>query len=281
VIRTRAAPNGGQPDALDGLTLVTWNIHLDGGDLPALVRALRAGSLTGGRPAGHFVLLLEEVGRGGNLVPLMTAGMPAPPRVDVRPPDPGRDIVQVARTLDLSLFYVASMRNGREEVATEREDRGNAILSTLPLADFTAIELPFGRHRRVAITARVEGAGGLRVAAVHLDASVGGRRLWVFSSGVRGRQAKHLVKTFAPEELLVVGADLNTWSEALGEPAYQEFARAFPQTARPRIAPTFRIPWLVDYMFFRLPDGWTGTSHRAEDRYGSDHHPIAGVITRS
>jgi endonuclease/exonuclease/phosphatase (EEP) superfamily protein YafD len=35
---------------------------------------------------------------------------------------------------------------------------------------------------------------------------------------------------------------------------------------------------MLDYLFFRLPDGWTGVSTRVDDRFGSDHHPLLGRI---
>ena len=82
------------------------------------------------------------------------------------------DIVEVARTLGMSLVYVPSMRNGAATSRYEREDCGNAILSTEPVTNITAFELPFAKQRRVAVAATVtmRGSGGrLRVVAAHLD----------------------------------------------------------------------------------------------------------------
>jgi hypothetical protein len=62
----------------------------------------------------------------------------------IRPGRPGLDVVALAKKYDLSLAYVPSMRNGSATDPLEREDRGNAILSTEPLSDARAIELPFG-----------------------------------------------------------------------------------------------------------------------------------------
>jgi endonuclease/exonuclease/phosphatase family metal-dependent hydrolase len=262
------------------LAIVSWNIHVDGGDLPALVSDLRAGRLTGGSPIRDFVVLLQEAVRGGPAVPSLSPAAPVPSRVDEQPPD-GRDIVDLARTLGLALFYVPSMRNGREAAEREREDRGNAILSTLALTDLIAIELPFGRHRRVAIGARLAEADAftqLHVISAHLDASAGGRRLWIFSSGLRSRQARHLIDALSPLETAVIGADLNTWSEGPAEPAHVQLRRAFPQTDAPRLQPTFRLPLRLDYMLFRLPPGWSAGSRRIDDRFGSDHYPLIGVI---
>ncbi|MEN3339278.1 MAG: hypothetical protein V7647_2954, partial [Acidobacteriota bacterium] len=63
-------------------------------------------------------------------------------------------IEPVAAALGLSLYYVPSMRNGG---AAPHEDRGNAILSSLPLTDLAAYELPFERQRRVALGATIAG----------------------------------------------------------------------------------------------------------------------------
>ena len=58
-------------------------------------------------------------------------------------------------TLRLNLRYVPSMRNGAGP-----SDRGNAILSELPLADARAFELPLVLQRRVPLVATLALAGG-------------------------------------------------------------------------------------------------------------------------
>ena len=66
------------------------------------------------------------------------------------------------------------MRNGSATTLEEREDRGNAVLSTEPLSDVLAIELPFGKQRRVAVAAIVNPRSTLapmRVVAAHFDAN--------------------------------------------------------------------------------------------------------------
>ena len=87
------------------------------------------------------------------------------------------DIVEAAGRLGLSLVYVPSMRNGSDT----DEDRGNAILSTEPLSDVAAVELPFERQRRVAIDAAVsvtgQGLAGIVAAAARAQQALGhGRR---------------------------------------------------------------------------------------------------------
>ena len=128
---------------------------------------------------------------------------------------PPLDIVGQARRAGLSLFYVPSMRNGPP--AQTDEDRGNAILSTEPLADLTAIELPFERQRRVAVssTIQIRGAVGeawpLRLASVHLENTASARRLRVLAPEPRRRQAAGLLAVLPPTLPLLVGGDLNTW----------------------------------------------------------------------
>jgi endonuclease/exonuclease/phosphatase family metal-dependent hydrolase len=92
-----------------------------------------------------------------------------------------RDVGALATRLHLHSVYVPSMRNGRLFPSDAREDRGNAILSTWPLDDLRAIELPFGRQRHVGVAARVmvPGLPPLRVMTVHLDpAAIAPRKPW-------------------------------------------------------------------------------------------------------
>src|SRR5262245_55564621 len=52
---------GREPDDDDLLTIVTWNMAVGTGDLGRLVRELRDGAFTGGKPVHRIVLLLQEV----------------------------------------------------------------------------------------------------------------------------------------------------------------------------------------------------------------------------
>ena len=170
------------------------------GALVPFVEDLRAGALTGGNPVPHFVLLLQEVHREGQAVPSeVPSGAKAGSSIR-RPPPAGLrlDIEEVARRLDLALFYAPSMRNGAETGPWSSEDRGNAILSTLPLGDLTAVELPLERQRRVAVAATVEAETTtgvpwrLELVSLHLDTRSSLSRL--FGSFERGRlrQARFL-----------------------------------------------------------------------------------------
>jgi len=258
------------------LTVVSWNTHVGGGDVSQLVADLRAGRLTGGVRVDDFVLLLQEVLRRGDNVPApMPEGAKAAGRVQHRSAG-GRDeeIAATARANDLALFYAPSMRNG----ADAREDRGNAILATLPLENVTGIELPHERQRRLALAATLGGTLdgeplGVRVVSAHLSNAVA-HHLWLFSSFGRARQARALVRTLT-ERPLIVGGDFNTWFGSWDR-AYRELARAF-DTPRGDRHPTFWILRL-DHFFVCVPAAWRVTVHRAESRYGSDHYPLIARI---
>jgi endonuclease/exonuclease/phosphatase family metal-dependent hydrolase len=258
------------------IAVVSWNVNVGAGDLAALVEDLRSGWLTGGRPVVHFVLLLQEALRGGSAVPPAGEGQAGARRL-VRGASP-TDIVSFARSAGLSLYYVPSMRNGFD--AAQGEDRGNAIVSTLPLTGLRALELPFERQRRVALLATLGGADSpfeLTVACAHLDPFVSARRLWVFGAvAARARQARALAAVLPGDAPLVVGGDFNTWA-GVDEPAVREILRVAPD-ASPSTRPTFGNNRVLDFLFFRTPAGWHARYGRADRGYGSDHFPIVGWV---
>ena len=109
----------------------------------------------------------------------------------------------MARELRLNLRYVPSMRNG-----TGPSDRGNAILSELPLLDAQAFELPFMLQRRVPVVATVAlPSGVLHVVSAHLDPRGPAGAAMVGGAG-RGRQTAYLLDRL-DGDLVVLGADLN------------------------------------------------------------------------
>jgi endonuclease/exonuclease/phosphatase family metal-dependent hydrolase len=284
VIAVPESPATTMRASMDEVALVTWNMHGDAGELRALVESIRSGG-PGQPPRSHVVLLLQEVLRAGALVPAtVPSGAPVPRAVRTRD-QPRDDIVALARALQMHLVYVPSMRNGREPGPGGPEDRGTAILSSLPLADVAAIELPPARHRRVAVAATVSAdatgrAWRMRVATLHLDTVAGWRRLYLFASLHRARQAARVIDALGDEEPLVIGADLNTWGDGPAEPAVTRLLRAFPDTPSPRWQPTFQGLWRLDYLFFRLPDHWQADSRRLDSTFGSDHHPLTGRLIR-
>lgn len=271
------------PPGLDEITFVSWNVRVGTGDVAALVRDLQAGRLTPGRSVRHAVLLLQETIRMGN-VPGMSRGASGAGWT-------GRDalthneVVELGRLFQMSVLYIPSMRNGKNAEDHPPADRGNAILSTLPLSNPIAIELPGVRQRRVAVMASLAVRAGkeeipVSVSAAHLDATSAPRRLWLAGAPeIRAIQARSLIAAF-PQGALVLGADLNTWM-GVREPAARDLFRFFETTPAPSRTPTFKrgplLPgFLLDYMFLRPPVGWQARYERVSRRYGSDHYPLVG-----
>jgi endonuclease/exonuclease/phosphatase family metal-dependent hydrolase len=255
------------------LVVVSWNTHAGAGDLPRFVADLRAGRLTG-RPVRDFVLLLQEAYRDGEA--------PAVPGVEWASAEPVRTlkdrwpVIEAANRLGLSAFYVPSMRNGRP--SQTREDRGNAILSTRPLSDLTAIELPLERQRRVSLAATVTLSPdrSFRIVCTHFTNMVM-HHLWVLSESGRLRQARALGAQMPPEGPLIVGGDFNAWF-GFRDAAYRELTRRLSPPASQDTRPTFG-PLRLDHLLFRLPQGWRAEIHRADDKYGSDHYALIATVT--
>jgi len=280
-------PPSSPPEAgIDAIAVVTWNVHVGGGDIVGFVQALRAGRLTNGTPVPDVILLVQEAFRSSRDVPdRVPPGPGVRSAIRAHPPQgPRLDIVRAAARLEMTLVYVPSMRNGAAAAAGgEPEDRGNAVLATRPLTDLAAIELPFERQRRVAVAATVSGvttAGTpwtVRAVSAHLDASASARHLWMFSSGLRASQARALAGALGSDRSVALGGDLNTWADGPFERAPLLLARAFNDTPPVKLQPTFG-PLLLDYLFFRLPDSWRAESRRLDATFGSDHRPVLGWI---
>lgn len=265
----------------DRVAIVTWNTHVGAGDLGKLVRSLRQGVFTDGAGVPQFVLLLQEVYRLGPEVPESIApGFRLPGRI-ARSSEARMPVVDVARMLELNAMYVPAMRNGPGQ-----EDRGNAILSTLPFDEPLVVELPFERQRRLAIAARIHGrttAGSswhLRVATTHLDTSVALMRGG--PAQTRARQARALIQALSgSDDPIVVAGDLNTWWGD-DEPAVKALRQAFPD-AKP--SSNRQTTWSgpigsgsrVDYIFARLGRGQVEV-RRIPDRFGSDHYPLMVIV---
>ena len=148
-------------------------------------------------------------------------------------------------------------------------------------------ELPYEAQRRVAVTGTVAGSTRdgtswrLEVVSGHLDTrSRWSRLLDSFGAG-RTRQARALAEA-ARGESVVLGADLNTWSLGLLEGALDVLRERFPVAAHGFDGATYVaagvIPRRLDHLLFRLPEGWEARVARVDDRYGSDHYPLLGVV---
>ncbi len=287
MVEDYASPAAG--GTVDSLAVVSWNAHLGSGDVVAFVTDLRAGAFTHGQTIEHVVLFLQEVHRVGTDLPARVPGdVNVPPRRDPSPPSGERiDIVETAQRLGLRVFYVPSMRNGPPGERPTEEDRGNAILSTLPLTDLTAIELPFEKYRRVAVAATAAGAssGGstwrLRLCNVHLDNRARFPRYFQSAGAGRLRQARALL-VWLTDVPCVLGGDFNTWAPESFETAIPAVRETFRQPVeldpRPTVTAKFLPDRRVDYLFFNLPEGLVGRYERLNAKYGSDHYPLLGWV---
>jgi endonuclease/exonuclease/phosphatase family metal-dependent hydrolase len=231
---------------------VTWNLHDGRGDLPRLVDDLASGRMTGA-PVTNYVLLLQEV----------VVRLEATPPADL-------DVLAAAR--GLTVFHVPVFNGGPRP-------RGTAIVSSLPLGDTSAIDLPQERQHRVTAAATVQVNGRrLFVASAHfenrLDLFDGGP----FADGARRRQAEALVDALPRGVPGIVGGDFNTM---LGpsEPALGILRARFGDTPISSAQATFRGRLVLDHLFFHLPDGWRATRQVVAERYGSDHHPVIGLVS--
>jgi endonuclease/exonuclease/phosphatase family metal-dependent hydrolase len=258
----------------DEITVVSWNIATGAGDVRALVETLPCD-----RP---LVLLLQEAFRSGEAVPVpmqpgaFFAGRLGGPRST----DELDDIESLAAELGLHAYYVPSMRNGGPR---SDEDRGNAILSTLPLTNLLAVELPFERQRRVAVAATVSGVGTngapwqIRVVSAHLDTLASVKYGWLGGEFGRTRQARALREAIEWDGPIVLAGDFNTWF-GFNEPAFVETLAAFPDTRITDRRATFGRLLRLDHLFFRLDEGWDADFRRGDSRFGSDHFPLIGSV---
>jgi endonuclease/exonuclease/phosphatase family metal-dependent hydrolase len=251
-------PDDGRP-----LLLVSWNMAVGAGRLEQLLAYVRRAHQRDA-PA-HLVLLLQEAFRAGD-VPATCAGhVRRARRLGSRIPD-RRDLISTARALGLNAVYVPSMRNGRDCREAPFEDRGNAIVSTLPLDDVTAIELPLARQRRVAVAATIRHRGRrITVVSTHFDALSRHRR-----QAQALRLARDLLAWDGP---VIIGGDFNAGPADRGLGA---LARHFPQID---CAPgaTHTSGWRPDRLFARHLPGLV-SCHIGAERAGSDHHPIIAWV---
>ena len=221
--------------------------------------------MTGGR-LSQFVLLLQEGYRAGRDVPAGNLDNARWAGAERRRARAGAaDIVTIASRLRLHMIYLPSMRNGAPH-ATD-EDRGNAILSTVPLTDVAAIELPLERQRRVAIQAVVRVRDvPVTIVDTHFTNTVM-HHLWVLSESGRMRQARALARVLPRDGPLIVGGDFNAWF-GFRDAAYREMAKV----ARPAPKQDRRAsfgPLRLDHVLFRLPDGWRASLRRDQRWIGS------------
>lgn len=271
---------------LDQLTVISWNAHLAEGELNQLIARLRAGELTDGKPVAHFVLLVQELYRRGDAVPEFNAADRSAHAI--RPRDPNvLDINGHAAQLGLSIFYAPSMRNGPEL----REDRGNAIISTEPLLDPIALELPLARQRRVTLGAAVkiqtdDGVKRLELLDAHFEPLSSPETLWVFKNP-RAAQARALLRLLDEPRYtdrsqtagVILGGDFNTVRSGAREPAIK-LLKGWSTGVSKEDPRDTHLMGRLDFLFPNLPDEWTVSTQRLDDRFGSDHYPVLGTFSR-
>jgi endonuclease/exonuclease/phosphatase family metal-dependent hydrolase len=270
--------------AATGLAVITWNVWMGRGRLLELVQLLGSGRL--GVPADLTpVLLIQEAFRQDQTVPDRSNGYAA--RELVTRVRPIQDVVDVARGLRWNLRYVPSMRNG-----AERSDRGNAILTPLPLGPGEGIELPFALQRRVAVAADTVVAGRpLRLMSAHLDPRGPVGYKWL-GAAARGAQMAHLLDALE-DPTVVLGADLNL-GRGRAERAWRLLVEHGFEHGVPPEPPSWRhtyhsLPRLViDYLLVRNRAGIIRSCRvsrvdadprdRGPNVFGSDHHPLLARI---
>ena len=269
VLESRAPAAGD----ITGMRILSWNVNVGAGRLETLLPRLLDEAAADGL---GLTILLQETFRAGDAVPDVYPTALDVPKA-IRPRRPAMDVREIATTFGLSVAYVPSMRNGPATALTEREDRGNAILSTEPLLDVRAIELPFGKQRRVAVTALISsrggGAGPIRVVSTHFD-----------TNGDRAAQAAALSERLASftNAPLFVGGDLNSRG-GLRDNAVRAIASRVPM-ASCGTGRTNRWPLRLDVLFpiGRL-DYLFATAETSEmvsacetlrDAFDSDHLPL-------
>jgi endonuclease/exonuclease/phosphatase family metal-dependent hydrolase len=294
---------------LDSLAIAVWNTDAGAGYLQDFLQKELGLDCSGAAPhlgpgASHFVLLVQEALRRSNEIPDI------PDKLWVTPPPvkekerPGRRLgaTEVARACGLAYIYAPASRNGWLAREGMREDKGNAILSTLPLSDLIVAELPFEAARRVVPMATIHGpnADSLRVASVHLITTPPAWRTLKTGNSARLRQSLGLVEALeliegersdCPDDLqsevcrlhsaggfpisTVIGGDLNTWSTR--ETALRHLVEDFPDSP-PLLQQPTRGPFPTDHILFRSgPNGGrilTHTYHPIDNAYYSDHNPI-------
>ena len=266
---------------MNRLLVVSWNVHVGGGRVKEFVETLWKD--VPDRSRTGLVLLLQEVFRAGQDVPESYPQDLVVPSA-IRPSPRSPDVTGLAKELGMSVAYVPSMRNGPAIRLSEREDRGNAILSTEALSDVRAIELPFGKQRRVALAATITPRGStiapFRVIVSHFD-----------TSNDRVAQAEAMSKriTEFAGVPLVLGGDFNS-RKGFEDPSVEAVNRRIPMESC-GTGKTSRWPLRLDvlaffigrldFMFSSLDSTILKRECRTmADPFGSDHLPLVLTVLR-
>lgn len=277
----------GVSQAVFSAVVLSWNVWIGRGRLREVVSRIRNGDYAehGADPELPLVVLAQEAFRSDSTVPPVPTGRTG--RVLIAHLGFQEDVVETAQVLNLNLRYAPSMRNGPSQ-----SDRGNAILSTLPLEDARALELPLVLQRRVAVCAKVAlGDRSVRLISAHLDPRGPPGHKWFGSAG-RALQTQHLLSSIG-DDTAILGADLNL-GRGRYEPTWRLLGEAGFTFGVPPSSPSWRhtfhaLPRLVlDYLLVRDRTGAVEQArvHRLDEHprdkgawvFGSDHHPLLARI---
>jgi endonuclease/exonuclease/phosphatase family metal-dependent hydrolase len=280
-----AAPSMGENSG--SLVVLSWNVWIGRGRLREVVTRIRNGEYAryGADPNLPLVILAQEAYRSDSSIPPASTGRSG--RVLVAQLGLQEDVIETAHALEMNVRYAPSMRNG-----PSHSDRGNAILSTLPLSDARGLELPLVLQRRVAVSAQVSlGNTTLRLISAHLDPRGPPGHQWLGTSG-RALQAQHLIAS-VKDDTAVLGADLN-----LGRGRYERAWRLLTDAGFTFGVPASSPPWrhtfhalprlVLDYLLVRDRGAAVAQAqvHRLDEHprdkgawvFGSDHHPLLARI---
>ena len=264
------------------LVVVSWNVDAGDARVRELVASLRPTTSAAGGDVSVVLLLQEAIRRGADVPAVVPPNVSIPKALGSN--RAASDVVALARDLNASLAYVPSMRNGRTTDPGTRADRGNAILSTELLDEITAIELPFGKQRRVAIAATVRPRGrpdlAVRVASFHFDTN--GTRV-----GQAHAMAAYLRTMRERFNVVLAGGDVNSfWG--VRDRAFVAVDAALQMepcgTGRTNTWP-LRLDRLVffrgriDFLFGFRPGSVDRSCRTVPSRLDSDHHPIVMTMT--
>jgi len=272
----------------DSLAIFSWNMDVGAGDLLSFLHEEVGLTCAGAETQAsatfpHFVVLLQEAfRRSADLPPLNDSRLAARKSVHDPHPDGDPDLLEIARVCGLAALYVASGRNGADAPGEKLLDKGNAILSTLPISDFLAVENPFETERKVAVGASIHtpDSARLRLISAHLEVASTFHRALLTGNQTRPRQAAGLIEALAAIEEdtgsappTVVGGDFNTWSG--GESTLKMMGDAFPESPS-WDGHTTRGLFPTDHIFFRRGREVgsklvSGSYSWIEKRYDSDH----------
>ena len=281
-------PRGGFPtwETATELDVVSWNTAVGAGDIFAFLEQELGLDCSGSRPvmaegSNPFVLMLQEVWRRSDDLPRVPGGDRVPWTLGPDLPNDALDIVETAERCGLAYLYVPSSRNGPDDDRRPREDRGNAILTTLPFTAPIAFDLPHegGRKVAVALTSNSPRGARVRFVSTHFDVASTLLRTLITGNQTRPRQALGLIDGIAEAEddgpltqVVLVGGDFNTW--AGNESTLQIMRRDFPDSPEWDDRGT-RGSFPADHIFFRrraYTQFELAGYARIEDTYGSDHN---------